>query len=256
MPDDSARKAAAAASFGENAEGYVNTDTHSQGEDLELLAAWCADASVAIDVATGAGHTAGAVAEAGVETVVAADAAPRMLRTTLESYPGLEGVVVDAERLPFATDSVDAVTCRIAAHHFPDPEGFVTEVARVLSPDGVFALEDNVVPEDDDLGTFFNRLERMRDPTHVESYTTATWHEWLETAGLSVTATEHLMKPISVEPWLDRMNGLDADDKERVREFIRDASPTAVDFFDIRYNDDDPDSFGSLKAMIRATADE
>jgi ubiquinone/menaquinone biosynthesis C-methylase UbiE len=256
MDDDSARKAAAAASFGENAEGYVSTDTHSQGEDLELLASWCAGARVAVDVATGAGHTAGALAEAGVETVVAADAAPEMLRTSLESYPGLQGVAVDAERLPFASDSVDAVTCRIAAHHFPDPEAFVAEVARVLAPGGVFALEDNVVPEDEALGTFFNRLERMRDPTHVESYTTATWHGWLEAAGLSVTATEHLMKPIAVEPWLDRMSALDADDKARVREFLRDASPAARDAFDLQYEDGDPESFGSLKAMIRAEAAE
>jgi ubiquinone/menaquinone biosynthesis C-methylase UbiE len=256
MDDDSARKAAAAASFGENAEGYVSTDTHSQGEDLELLASWCADAEIAVDVATGAGHTAAALADAGVETVVAADAAPAMLETTLGSYPDLEGVVVDAERLPFATDGVDAVTCRIAAHHFPDSEAFVAEVARVLRPEGVFALEDNVVPADDDLGNFFNRLERMRDPTHVESYTTATWHGWLEAAGLTVTATEHLVKPIAVDPWLDRMNALDAGDKERVREYIRDASPAAADAFDLQFTDGQPDSFGSLKAMIRAEASQ
>jgi ubiquinone/menaquinone biosynthesis C-methylase UbiE len=200
MDHDSARKAAAAASFGENAEGYVSTDTHSQGADLELLASWCAGASVVVDVATGAGHTAAALSEAGVETVLAADAALPMLETSLGAHPELEGVVVDAERLPFAAGSVDALTCRIAAHHFPDPEAFLDEVARVLRPGGIFALEDNVVPADAELGTFFNRLERMRDPTHVESYTTATWHEWLEAAGLSVTATEHLMKPIAVEP--------------------------------------------------------
>jgi len=256
MDDDSARKAAAAASFGANAEGYVSTDTHSQGEDLELLASWCASERVAVDIATGAGHTAGALSAAGVETVIAADAAPEMLRTSLASYPDLEGVAVDAERLPFATDSVDAVACRIAAHHFPDPESFVAEVARILRPGGIFALEDNVVPEEDDLGTFFNRLERMRDPTHVESYTTATWHDWLEAAGLSVTATQHLMKPIAVEPWLDRMHALDADDRERVREFIREASPKAVDYFDLEFTDGDPVSFGSLKAMIRAEASE
>jgi ubiquinone/menaquinone biosynthesis C-methylase UbiE len=254
MDDEPARKAAAAAAFGENAEGYVSTDTHSQGADLELLASWCADATVAVDVASGAGHTAGALAAAGAETVVAADAAPRMLRTSLESYTDLVGDVVDAERLPFSTDGVDAVSCRIAAHHFPEPEAFVAEVARVLEPGGVFAFEDNVVPPNDALGAFFNRLERMRDPTHVESYTTATWHEWLEAAGMSVTATEHLMKPIAVEPWLHRMSALDADDKERVRAFIREASPEAVDYFDLQITDGEADSFGSPKAMILAEA--
>jgi ubiquinone/menaquinone biosynthesis C-methylase UbiE len=256
MDDGSDQKAAAAASFGENAAGYVSTESHSEGADLELLAGWCAGAGLAVDIATGAGHTAGALQDAGVERVVAADAAPAMLRTSLDSYPGLEGVALDAERLPFATDAVDAVTCRIAAHHFPDPRAFVAEVARILRPGGVFALEDNVVPEDDDLGSFYNTLESMRDPTHLEAHSTSTWHEWLEAAGLSVTDTEHLMKPLYVDSWLDRISALTAEDKERVREYLRDAPAEAIEAFEIEYTDGEPASFGSIKAMIRAEAPE
>jgi hypothetical protein len=52
------------------------------------------------------------------------------------------------------------------------------------------------------------------------------------------------------------MSALNAEDKERVREFIRTASPAAVEAFDLQYVDGDPDSFGSLKVMIRAEAGE
>lgn len=142
MPGD---KHTTAARFDAAAPDYLESDAHHTGADLETLAPWCADADRALDVAPGAGHTAGALGDAGVGTVVATDTAPAMVATAVETY-GVEGCVADAERLPFATETFDAVSCRIAAHHFPAPEQFVAEAARVLAPGGVLALEDNVAP--------------------------------------------------------------------------------------------------------------
>lgn len=252
MEENSKRKSAAADSFGASADGYLGSRAHREGTDLEQLATWCAGATRALDVATGAGHTAGALLGAGVRDVVALDASPAMVATSVGSFPGVEGVVGDAERLPFAADSFDAVTCRIAAHHFPDPGAFVDEVARVVRPGGTFALEDNVAPEDDALASFLNRLEGMRDPTHVEAHRTSAWHGWLERAGFFVRETKHLVRRLDVEPWIDRVNSLDQEDGERVRRYLRDAPDEAVDFFDVRYEGRDPVSFGSLKALIRA----
>ena len=253
MDEDSERKSAAADSFGSSTDGYLGSRMHSEGEDLELLAAWCDGATRALDVATGAGHTAVALLEGGVPNVVALDASPAMVATSVESFSGVRGVVGDAERLPFATDAFDAVTCRIAAHHFPDPEAFVGEVARVVRPGGAFALEDNVVPEDDALASFLDRLEAMRDPTHVRAYRTSTWHEWLEDAGFAVRETVRMVKRLDVEPWIGRIRSLDAEDGERVQQYLRDAPEEAVEFFDIRYGEDGSvHSFGSQKALIRA----
>lgn len=251
MDEDSARKSATAESFGASADGYLGSRTHSEGSDLELLATWCEGATRALDVATGAGHTAGGLVEAGVPEVVALDASPSMVATSVDSF-SVRGVVGDAERLPFAADAFDAVTCRIAAHHFPDPEAFVGEVARVLRPGGVFALEDNVAPEDDALARFLDRLEGMRDPTHGESHRTSTWHEWLDEAEFTVRETERLVKRLEFEPWVERVRSLDAADRERVRQYLRDAPDEAVEFFDVRYDDGDPVSFGSPKALVRA----
>ena len=252
MDEDSARKSATAASFGASADGYLGSRTHSEGADLDRLAAWCEGATRALDVATGAGHTAGALAEAGVGEVIALDASPSMVALSVESFPGVEGVGGDAERLPFAADTFDAVTCRIAAHHFPDPEAFLAEVARVVRPGGIFALEDNVAPEDEGLASFLNRLEGVRDPTHVRSYTTSTWHGWLEAAGFAVRETDHLVKRLEAEPWIARMSSLDAADRERVRQFLEDAPEEAGEFFEFRYENGDVHSFGSLKALIHA----
>ena len=235
MDEDSERKSATADSFGASAGGYLDSRMHSEGEDLDLLAAWCDGATRALDVATGAGHTAGALLESGVPNVVALDASPSMVATSVDSFPGVEGVVGDAERLPIATDA------------------FVREVARVVRPGGVFALEDNVVPEDDALASFLDRLEGMRDPTHVRSYRTSTWHEWLGDAGFVVGETVRLVKRLDVEPWIGRIRSLDAEDGERVRQYLRDAPDEAMEFFDIRYGEEgSARSFGSPKALIRA----
>ena len=252
MNDRSIRKTTAAKSFGESADGYLNSRTHSEGDDLESLASWCDGATRALDIATGAGHTAGALLDTGVPSVIAADASRSMVETSVASFLGVRGVVADAERLPFEADAFDAVTCRIAAHHLPDPEAFVREVARVIRPGGVFAFEDNVAPEDDELGSFINRLERMRDPTHVESYRTSAWHEWMADAGFTVERTEHLMKRIPYAPWIDRIGSLDTEEKTSVHQHLLCAPNAAVEFFEIEYDGDSVDSFGSLKALIRA----
>ena len=252
MEDGTNRKAATAASFGASADEYLSSDTHREGDDLERLASWCDGASRALDVATGAGHTAGALVDAGVPNVVAVDASHSMVVTSVDSFPGVVGVVADAERLPFPPETFDAVTCRIAAHHFPDPKTFVGEVSRVLRPGGVFAFEDNVVPDDDTLGSFLNHVEVARDPTHVEAYRTSTWHRWMENAGFAVEGTEHLVKRIDVRAWLDRIGSLDTEEKVRVRRTLAEAPDTVLDFFDIGFENGAVESFGSPKVLIRA----
>lgn len=51
-------------------------------------------------------------------------------------------VVGDAETLPFEPRSFDAVLCSNSFHHYPHPERFFAEVARVLRPGGRLVLRD------------------------------------------------------------------------------------------------------------------
>ena len=102
------------------ADAYVESDAHREGEDLDQLVAWAAGARTALDVATGGGHVARRLREAGIE-VVTSDPAPGMR----------PDVVSRAESLPFADGAFDVVACRTAAHHFADPAAAVREMARV-----------------------------------------------------------------------------------------------------------------------------
>jgi len=252
MADDTDSKQAAAAALGDDAEAYVDNRVHRVGDDLDRLAGWCASATLGLDVATGAGHTASALREAGVDRVVATDAAPAMVDTATTTFDGLEGAVTDAEALPFREDTFDAVACRIAAHHFPDPGAFVDEVARVLEPGGTFAFEDNVAPDDDRLDEFLNTVERLRDPTHVRSHTVDEWLDRMEAAGLRVEETRVVTKTINYDDWVAQLDTPESN-RDRLRELFADPPSGADDLFEIERENGTVASFANLKLLVRAT---
>ncbi|WP_126664168.1 class I SAM-dependent methyltransferase [Haloterrigena salifodinae] len=255
MTNDADRKRDVATTFGNATDGYLDSAVFEEGADLERLVDWTAGATRALDVATGAGHVASAVAERDVTRVVAADLSPEMVATATSEYDGLEGAVTDAERLPFATDSFDAVTCRFAAHHFPDPESFLAEVKRVLAPDGVLAFEDLAVPDDSELADYVNRIERLRDPGHAETYSPAQWRNWLEAAGLTLDAAHETSRRLEVDAWLERMDVPD-DRRREIRSLLSNVPAELEDTFDFRCADDGErlESYRTGVVLLRARA--
>src|SRR6266566_3670870 len=125
--------------FARTAESYVASFSHRTGDDLQRLielGEWNSQ-QLALDIATGGGHTALAVAPH-VARIVVTDLTPRMLEKAREfllaqGVTNAEFQVADAEQLPFAGASFDRVTCRIAAHHFPNVAQFVRKVARSIT---------------------------------------------------------------------------------------------------------------------------
>jgi ubiquinone/menaquinone biosynthesis C-methylase UbiE len=244
-------KRATARRFGAAADAYFESAVHRAGADRQTLAAWCREADRALDIATGAGHTAGALLEAGVDAVVAVDAAPEMVATTVDAY-GPTGVVADAERLPFLADAFEAVTCRIAAHHFPDPQAFVAETARVLDAGGVLAFEDNVAPPEPALAAWLNDVEQLRDPSHVSLYTEAQWVEWFESAGFVVEETTGTAITLDFAAWVARTN-VPETDRAALQSRFQDAPAGAHDRFDVTFDDAGTvTAWANPKTLIRA----
>ena len=185
-------------SWSERAELYRESAAHREGEDLDLVVRWSEGAGTALDVATGGGHVARRLREAGVNVV------------TLDPAPGMQPDVVSrAEALPFADASFDVVACRVAAHHFEDVRSAVVEMARV-SGDRVIVV-DNLFLDDD-----AEEADRARDPSHVRNYSEEEWRDFFAEARLEVEDVRRLDKPIEVEPWLERA-ATPAEDAQRVR---------------------------------------
>jgi len=185
----------------ERAQAYVESDAHRDGEDLDWIVAHAAGAAKALDVATGGGHVARRLREAGIE-VVSADPAPGM-------HPD---VICRAEDLPFADGSFDVVACRIAAHHFGDVAAAVREMARVTRH--LVVVEDTLYADEQ-----VEEAERLRDPTHVRSYTEDEWRGFMEAANLVVDRAERFPKRHPIEPWLARV-GCAGETAARVRELL------------------------------------
>ncbi len=137
--------------WNERAQAYRESATHASGDDLDLVVTWCEPASGVnvLDVATGGGHVARRLREAGAKVV------------TVDAAPGMEpDVIAPADHLPFADSSFDAVACRIAAHHFPDALAAVKEMARVAR-DRVVICDNTFTSESAE------EADRLRDPSHV-----------------------------------------------------------------------------------------
>lgn len=191
--------------WSERAQLMRKSATHRSGVDLDLVVAWCEpgpDVS-ALDVATGGGHVARRLREAGCETV------------TLDPAPGMEpDVVARAEELPFEDESFDVVSCRIAAHHFDDVQQAMRELARVARDRVV--VQDNLFDSER-----VEEAERTRDPSHVRCYAEDEWVGFFEAAGLKVEALALVRRKLPLEPWIE--NAIAGPEvAARVRELIAD----------------------------------
>jgi ubiquinone/menaquinone biosynthesis C-methylase UbiE len=232
--------------FGAHAAAYVTSTVHARGASLGRLVELVAPQPTwqALDVATGAGHTAAAFAPH-VAHVIASDLTSEMLEetaklATAKGLANMETARADAEALPFADGQFDLVTCRIAPHHFPDIAAFATQVWRVLKAGGTFALVDNIAP--DALSTpgfsaaelrqaalIYNAFEKVRDPSHGRCLGMAEWTEVLSDGGFAVVHTERLPKDMEFQPWAERM-GTDAATVERLRSMLVEGTPALKAF--------------------------
>jgi ubiquinone/menaquinone biosynthesis C-methylase UbiE len=185
------------------AEAYRNAPEQREGEDLDLIVSWAEGARTALDVATGGGHVARRLREAGIQ-VVSSDPAPGMQ----------PDVICRAEHLPFADGAFDLVVTRIAPHHFDDVAAAVTEMTRVSND--LVVVEDTLYVSEQ-----VEEAEKLRDPTHVRSYSEEEWRSLLDSAGLEVEQVESFEKRHALEEWLDRSQTPEQD-RPRVKELLAD----------------------------------
>lgn len=222
----------------EVAAAYARTPLFAAGDDLELIIqnAALTGAERVVDLGTAAGHVALALAP-GARLVVGVDPARAMLREA-RRLAGTRGatnvglVTSGADPLPFRDASIDLVTCRYAAHHFPDLPGALLEIARVLRPGGRLLIVDTIAPEDDTLDAFINEVEAIRDPSHAHDYRLSEWAAALGAFGMRYELLARWDLPLDFASWVARV-GTPADSVARLETLLDSAPPDAVETFRI-----------------------
>ena len=157
-----------------------------------------------LDVATGSALFASAIAPH-VKQVVACDITPEMLaQANARDIPNIRCLLAAAEALPHATGAFDRVVTRYSLHHIQQPSAAIKEIHRVCCAGGSAMIIDIVSPEDTSIADRYNRLERLRDPSHREALPFSTLRQMLKDAGFKLQ-NSHVspLGEMDVDTWFE-----------------------------------------------------
>jgi ubiquinone/menaquinone biosynthesis C-methylase UbiE len=107
--------------------------------------------------------------------LIGVDAAEKMIEQASNLFQDAEFHVAMAESLPLSDSSVDVAFSTFSFHHWANQTKGVSEIARVLRPEGQFLLADIVIPK---WMSHFVRHFRYNSPAQV--------HSMFSLAGLAV----------------------------------------------------------------------
>ncbi len=160
----------------------------------------------ALDAGTGTGPVALALAPL-VREVVGVDLVPEMLahaRRAAADIPNVTFVEGDLTKLPFGNESFDLVVTVRTIHHVEWPEVVLAELVRVCRVGGRLVLADQIASADPLEALAHNRLERLRDPSHVRVLSDQDIRALLDVNELTVRRVEVEREDITFELYLQR----------------------------------------------------
>ena len=163
---------------------------------------------VVLDVAGGTGLVSRALAPRVAHAVVV-DSTPAMVdagsrHATDERLTNLEFVRGEVANLPFADAAFTLVFARFLLHHLTDPRPALAEMVRVCCLAGRVVVMDLAASADPRIAERQDRIERLRDPSHVRMPPLGNVCQWLQEHGLVVdgVAEREIDRPLL--PWLEQ----------------------------------------------------
>jgi SAM-dependent methyltransferase len=181
-------------------------------------------ADTVLDVACGPGLVVAAFAQV-CRHVSGIDLTPAMIdrARTLVTERGLGNVTLtvgDVLPLPYDDGAFSVVVSRFAFDHFPDPGTVLREMVRVCHSGGRVVVAD--AAPDPAKAAAFNRMEKLRDPSHARALSLSELTGLFGDAGLGDPAVTHYRLDAELDGLLSRSYPEPGDD-EKVRALFRDA---------------------------------
>ncbi|KAJ3323906.1 Enzyme that catalyzes the fourth step in the histidine pathway, partial [Gonapodya sp. JEL0774] len=193
-----------------------------------------------IELATGPGHIALAFAQH-VQEVVAVDitdgfleiAKRNKLARGINNVAFATGDVESPTGLSFPGASFDAAVCRLAFHHFQNPNKVLAEMARLVKPTtGVVAVED-VYSSGINVGRaqFQDEWETLRDPSHTRFLPLAELIAAFGQCGLEIEKVDTSIVEQNVERWFQTTR-TPPDSRAKVVEMLERDMKACIDLHD------------------------
>jgi ubiquinone/menaquinone biosynthesis C-methylase UbiE len=160
----------------------------------------------AVDVGTGTGMLAFALAPL-VREVVGVDLVPEMLehaRRAAPDYPNTAFLEGDALALPFADGEFDLAVTSRTLHHVTRPELAIAEMTRVTKLGGRLLVIDQMTSVDPLEAFAHNRIEHLRDPSHVRVLSDQDFRGLFEANWLVLERFEVEREEVVLDEFLDR----------------------------------------------------
>ena len=106
-----------------------------------------------LDIATGTGDLAILLSETNAKKIIGLDISAGMLDVGKQKIIAknlsstIEMILGDSEKIPFDDNSFDAVTVAFGIRNFENLEKGLSEILRVLKPNGIFVILETSIPE-------------------------------------------------------------------------------------------------------------
>ena len=185
------------AEFTRQAAGFAVAPQIRDEEALRLVCTFTNSGpnDTVLDVACGPGILTCALAERALHAT-GIDVTPAMIERAkeLQQERRLDNItwkIGKAAPLPWPDAAFSLVICRYAFHHMPDPAQILLEMKRVCQPGGRICVIDVALPGHRTQADAFNRMERLRDPSHVRALRTGEFLDLFAAAGLPQSDVAH-----------------------------------------------------------------
>ena len=212
--------------FSKQAIAFSTAKTIANATALQLLidAVGAGPDDTVLDVACGGGNVVCAFAGI-VRHATGIDMTPAMLdhARAMARERKLDNVSWDqgqATALPYADGAFTIVVTRFSFHHFIDPLAVLREMVRVCAPGGRVLVADMHTSTDPAKGAEFNRMEGLRDPSHVRALPVAELKALFPAAGLPEAKIRFYELRDELENLLGR-SFPNPGDSDRIREIFR-----------------------------------